>query len=148
LAGDNDEEIAKDFDMRGIRRIEKNKDKKSHGSRKRKEDKLASNVSGKEFAMDLKDNRFAAVLDGDDGKFRIDRTDPQCKETPAMKEILDEQKARRKKKRKKNASDQKKQPASTVTAPPNVTEKNLTSSAGSKAFSSLVQSLKSNISNH
>lgn len=140
LAGENDEEVARDYDMRGIQRIEKNKEKKLRGARKRKEDKLKAEISGQDFAIDLKDERFVAVLDGDDGRFGIDRTDPQYKETAAMRQILDEQKARRKKKRRKVSTEPQK-------VPPNVVEgSNNEKSAGSAALSSLVKSLKTKVS--
>jgi hypothetical protein len=142
LAGDNDEEAEKDFDMRGLQRIEKNKDKRLRGSRKRKEETLAADVAGKDFEIDLKDSRFAAVLDGSDGRFGIDRTDPQYKETPAMREIMEEQKARRKKRRTKLSSPSKEK----TLVPPDVVEgsSNMKSS-GSAALSSLVKSLKTKV---
>jgi len=99
LAGDNDEEDAKDFHMRSIRRIEKNKDKKLRGSRKRKEDKIASSTSGVRFQVDTSDDRFSALLEGTDARYGIDRTDPQYKETPAMQQILAEQTKRRRAKK-------------------------------------------------
>lgn len=123
--------------MRGIHRIQKNKDKNLRGSRKRKETELAAAVSGKDFTLDMKDNRFAAVLDGTDGRFGIDRTDPNYKETHAMKEILAEQTKRRKAKKRKVA----KEPVA-----PNVTAtESLEKSCGAAALSSLVMSLKSNV---
>ena len=141
LAGDNDEEAARDFDMRGIQRIEKNKDKKLRGPRKRKEEKLASGVAGQDFAVDVKDDRFAAVLEGD-ANFGIDRTAPEFKETQAMRDILEEQKKRRKKKRKKSDSTQQKKEE----VPPNVVaDSGAKTSAGSNALSSLVMSLKTKV---
>ena len=140
LAGDNDEEAARDFDMRGIQRIEKNRDKKLRGPRKRKEEKLASGVAGQDFAVNVKDDRFAAVLEGD-ANFGIDRTAPEFKETQAMRDILEEQKKRRKKKRKKSGSTQQEKEK----VPPNVVEDSGANSAGSNALSSLVMSLKSKV---
>lgn len=123
--------------MRGIQRIQKNKDKKLRGPRKRKETKLAAEVSGKDFTLDMKDKRFAAVLDGTDGRFGIDRTDPNYKETDVMKEILAEQTKRRKAKRSKVAKDP---------VAPNVTAtESFEKSCGAAALSSLVMSLKSNV---
>lgn len=86
LAGDHDEETAKDFHMRDLVRIEKNKSKKLRGSRKKKETEIRNNASGLDFQLDTKDSRFAAVLEGSDDRFGIDRTDPRFKETPAIKE--------------------------------------------------------------
>jgi hypothetical protein len=132
-----DEEDEKDYDMRGIRRIQKNKDKKLRGSRKRKETELAANVSGRDFKIDTKDQRFAAVLAGTDDRFGIDRTDPNFKGTDAMKEILAEQTKRRKAKKRKVT---KEQIAPDVTAVDGVE-----ASSGAAALSSLVTSLKSKV---
>mmetsp|Transcript_21949 Transcript_21949/g.25374 ORF Transcript_21949/g.25374 Transcript_21949/m.25374 type:complete len:187 (+) Transcript_21949:1962-2522(+) len=135
LAGDKDEEATKDFSMRDLIRIDKNKSKKLRGNRKRKEQELEANTSGLDFKIDTTDGRFSAVLDGTDARYGIDRTDPQYKETPAMREILDEQTKRRKrKKRKKND----------VVADVNV-DKMGTQSSGALALSSLVKSLKSKV---
>jgi hypothetical protein len=132
-----DEEDEKDYDMRGIHRIQKNKDKKLRGSQKRKETKLAANVSGKIFKIDTKDERFAAVLAGTDDRFGIDRTNPNFKETDAMKEILVEQTKRRKAKKRKVAKEQ---------IAPDVTAANgVETSSGATALSSLVMSLKSKV---
>ena len=82
--------------------MEKNKGKKLKGLRKRKEAKFAAEVSGTNFKVNVKDDRFKSVLDGSDGRFGIDKTDPSYKDTPAMREILSEQTKRRKTKRQKN----------------------------------------------
>ena len=131
-----DEEEAKDFHMRDLIRIDKNKSKKLRGSRKRKESQMVSSTSGLDFKIDTSDNRFAAVLEGTDERFGIDRTDPQYKETPAMREILAEQTKRRKEKgRKKRKSN--------VVADVNVNDAGR--SSGALALSSLVKSLKSKV---
>jgi hypothetical protein len=127
----------KDYDMQGIHRIQKNKDKKLRGSRKRRETKVAANVPGRDFKIDTTDNRFAAVLAGTDDRFGIDRTDPNFKETDAMKEILAEQTKRRKAKKRKVANEQ---------IAPDVTAVNgVENSSGAAALSSLVMSLKSKV---
>lgn len=126
--------------MRGLQRIEKNKSKKLRGSRKRKEKELASSVSGKDFHIDTKDARFAAVLEGTDDRFGIDRTDPNYKETEAMKEILSEQTKRRKAKKRKKSTAPKEKVAPNVSASDGVE-----SSSGAAALSSLVMSLKSKV---
>lgn len=132
-----DEEDEKDYDMRGIKRIQKNKNKKLRGLRKRKETELATNVSGRYFKVDTKDERFAAVLAGTDDRFGIDRTDPNYKETDAMKEILAEQTKRRKAKKRKVAIEH---------IAPNVTAADgVENSCGAAALSSLVLSLKSKV---
>jgi hypothetical protein len=137
LAGDNDEEQERDYDIRGIQRMEKNKGKKLKGSRKRKEDKTAADVSGTGFKVDVRDGRFSAVLDGTDGKFGIDKTDSNYKETSAMRDILAEQTKRRKKKRQKTKA---------TTVAPNVDAESEVKTTGSSALSSLVQRLKSKVS--
>ena len=140
LAGEHEEEEARDYDIRGIQRMEKNKNKKLKGGRKRKEDKLAADVSGKDFKLNVNDDRFAAVLDGADDRFGIDKTDPNYKDTSAMREILTEQSKRRRKKRRKTQEKQN----SVVT--PNVTADKNAASAGANALSMLVQKIKTQVS--
>eukprot|EP00980_Cylindrotheca_fusiformis_P003265 scaffold738_cov124-Cylindrotheca_fusiformis.AAC.4 len=139
LAGDNDEEQEKDFDIRGIQRMEKNKGKKLKGGRKRKEDKITADVSGTSFQVDVHDSRFSAVLDGSDGRFGIDKTDPNYKETAAMQDILNEQTKRRKKKRQKTTPN---------AVAPNVDAESGAKTSGSSALSSLVQRLKSKVTSN
>jgi hypothetical protein len=138
LAGEDDDEEARDYDIRGIQRMEKNEGKKLRGSRKRKEDKLAADVSGKGFKVDLEDNRFAAVLEGSDGRFGIDKTDPNYKDTSAMREVLKEQTRRRKNKRQRSKSEP---------VAPDVSAETAGKTTGSSALSSLVKRLKSKVSN-
>jgi len=136
IAGDNDEEAERNFDMRGIARKEKMKSKKLKRSRKRKEAEKAANVSGEAFAVDTTDSRFAAVLDGSDERFGIDRTDPSYKDTPAMQAVLAEQSKRRKaKKRSKVANDVSADAINRADAP----------TGGAAALSSLVKSLKTKV---
>jgi hypothetical protein len=126
--------------MRDLIRIDKNKSKKLRGSRKRKEEDIVSSTSGLGFKLDTTDDRFAAVLEGDDQRFGIDRTDPQYKETPAMREILAEQTKRRKKKgRKRRKKD-------VVAA--DVSADAVGQSSGAMALSSLVKSLKSKVASN
>jgi len=126
--------------MRGLQRIEKNKSKKLRGSRKRKEKELETTVSGKDFHIDTKDSRFAAVLEGTDDRFGIDRTDTNYKETEAMKEILSEQTRRRKAKKRKKSKATHDKVAPDVSATDGVE-----TSSGAAALSSLVMSLKSKV---
>ena len=123
--------------MRGIHRIQKNKNKKLRGSRKRKETELAANVSGRDFKVDTKDERFAAVLAGTDDRFGIDRTDPNYKETDAMKEILAEQTKRRKAKKRKEGREH--------ITPDVIAAEGVENSCCAAALSSLVMSLKSKV---
>lgn len=140
LAGENEEEEARDYDIRGIQRMEKNKGKKLRGSRKRKEDKIAADVSGKGFKVDTQDTRFAAVLEGSDDRFGIDKTDPNYKDTSGMRKILSEQTERRKKKRRK------KQGSDIPVVAPNVSVEQNAKSSGANALSALVQKLKTQVS--
>ncbi len=138
LAGDGDGEDARDFDIRGLQRIEKNKDKKLCGTRKRKELAIRADVTGKDFKVDVKDSRFSAVLDGADGRFGIDRTDPNFKETPAMQEILEEQMKRRKTKKRK-------QVVAPNTDADSSDARQGDKSSGATALTALVTSLKSRV---
>ena len=147
MAGDvdNDEE-KRDFDMRGLQRLEKNKDKKLRGSRKRKEAGRTANLSGTDFQIDVADDRFQAVLDGQDDRFGIDRADPNFKETPAMREILEEQTRRRKNKRQKKSKGEKEPSTSAqkdVSA--DVAAKASKPTGGAAALSALVKSLKNKV---
>lgn len=121
--------------MRGIQRMDKNKGKKLRGARRRKEEKLAANTSGTNFKLDTTDSRFAAVLDGADGRFGIDRTDPNFKETPAMREILTQQTRRRKAKKRARVEN----------VAPDVSAEGGAAGDGAMALSSLVKSLKSKV---
>jgi NUC153 domain len=135
-AGDNDDEDEKDYDIRGLIQMDKMKDRKLKGARKRKQEKLAANVSGQDFKIDTSDSRFSAVFTGDNGQFGIDRTDPNFRETEAMRQILDMQT--------KNRKARKRSKAEMVT--PNVNaDMTEGKSAGGKMLSSLVSSIKAKI---
>jgi hypothetical protein len=103
----SDEEGERDYDIRGLARINKNAAKKLKGARKRKEEKLTAGVSGTDFQMDVTDDRFASLMDGADARFGIDRTDPNFKETPAMKDILAEQSKRRRRQKKDSKNNKR-----------------------------------------
>ena len=143
LAGEHAEEEARDYDIRGIQRLEKNKGKKLKGSRKRKEAKKAADVSGSNFKINVDDNRFKAVLDGCDGRFGIDKTDPNFKDTTSMREILSEQTKRRKNKRQKKEHNA--QSAVVTNQNGNKANDNGGGSSGASALSFLVQKLKSQV---
>lgn len=134
-----EEEDAKDFHMRDIVRIEKNKNKKLRGSRKRKEEQIAANASGQDFHIDTTDSRFAAVLEGTDDRFGIDKTDPAFKETPAMRAILEQQTKRRKKKKRQVVAHE----VTDIDA--DKIDSTQIESSGAMALSSLVKSLKSKV---
>lgn len=137
MAGAGDEEEDKDYDIRGLQRLEQNKTKKLKGARKRKEAALEANLVGTNFKVDMQDDRFSAVLDGKDDRFGIDRTDPNFKETPAMREIMAEQTRRRKKRKTKTAK----------TVVPDVSADSAETNAGASALSSLVSRLKQKVPN-
>ncbi len=143
LAGEHAEEEARDYDIRGIQRMEKNKGKKLKGSRKRKEAKKAADVSGSNFKINVDDDRFKAVLDGSDGRFGIDKTDPNFKDTTAMRNILSEQTKRRKNKRQKKAHNSQ----NAVVTNENGSKANTSGkgASGASALSFLVQKLKSQV---
>ncbi len=85
--------------MRGLTKLERHSNKKMKGRRKRQLESLEANVSGQDFRVDASDNRFAALLDGKNDLYSIDRTHPAFKETSEMKELLQERSKRRKKDR-------------------------------------------------
>lgn len=72
-----DEEDRRDYDMHRLAREEKLKGKKLRGKRKRKEI-AREKAPGQDFSVDVADERFAAVLEGDT-RFGIDRTDASFK---------------------------------------------------------------------
>jgi hypothetical protein len=136
VAGDDGEEEAKDYDMRGLQRIDQNKSKKLKGARKRKEAALEANVTGTDFQVNVEDDRFSAVLDGSDDRYGIDMTDTNYKETPAMRKIMSEQTRRRKKR--KQTIGKKRVPDVSADSAQN-------GSSGASALSSLVSRLKKKV---
>ena len=95
-SGSDDE---RDYDMREIQRSERMKGKKLTGARKRKEKlrkERVGDVSGGDFGLDLQDDRFAPLLEGDQ-RFGVDPTSKEFKDTEGMRDILREQRRRRKK---------------------------------------------------
>jgi len=127
VAGDDEEEEKRDYDMRDIRKGEKEAKKRKNAV-----------PSTDEFEVDTADDRFKAVLDGQDDRFGIDRTDPSFKETRNMEKILSEQTKRRKKKRRDVAIDASAEDLESKKGQP---------SAGAAALSALVSRLKSNATN-
>jgi len=143
LAKEHAEEDTRDYDIRGIQRIEKNKGKKFKGSRKRKEAKIVADVSGTNFKINVNDDRFKAVLDGGDERFGIDKTNPNFKDTTSMREILNEQSKRRKNKRQKNTHNTSNTNTENPSKRGNTVNEGKTS--GASALSFLVQKLKSQV---
>ncbi|KAL7488686.1 hypothetical protein ACHAW6_014281 [Cyclotella cf. meneghiniana] len=143
IAGDKDEEHVKDYDMRGLAKLEKHAGKKLKGKRKRQMETLTANVSGQEFQVDTADERFAALLDGTDDRFGIDRTNPLYRETAAMKALLEEQTKRRKKSRgKKDSTTRNNEDDEEKAEPAHKIGGWVESSDEAKALSSLVKSLQ------
>lgn len=144
-----DEEDAKDFDMRGLEKLERHANKKLRGKRKRQLENLAANVSGQGFQVDTKDDRFSALLEGADDRFGIDRTNPAFKETTAMKNLLEEQAKRRKKNRGKSkekvSSDKSKHQQSDGKGGNKKNDSWVESSSGAMELSSLVKSLQTKV---
>jgi hypothetical protein len=95
VMGGEGEESARDYDMVALEREEKMKGKKLRGRRKRKEE-MREPAAGRGFEVDVQDTRFAAVITGEDGRFGIDRTAPEFKETEGMRKILETQRKIRK----------------------------------------------------
>lgn len=130
--------------MRGLAKLEKHAGKKLKGKRKRQMETLAANVSGQEFQIDTSDDRFAALLDGTDDRFGIDRTNPMYKETGAMKTLLEEQTKRRKQNRGKQQYVVARQPKADTTV---IGDAMVDKSGGAIALSSLVKSLQQKVKN-
>ncbi|SCU85796.1 LAME_0D02850g1_1 [Lachancea meyersii CBS 8951] len=83
------------FNMNEIMRSEKEKSKKSKFQDKRK-------ITDDEFKPDLNDPRFSEVFEDHD--FAIDPSQPEFKQTPAMKQILQERNKRSHKNKNKKRS--------------------------------------------
>jgi hypothetical protein len=133
--------------MRGLAKLERHAGKKLKGKRKRQMETLAANVSGQEFQIDTTDDRFAALLDGTDDRFGIDRTNPMYKETGAMKTLLEEQTKRKKKNRGKGKVDTVKKLAEPNTSITGQSDGWVDKSDGAMALSSLVKSLQRKVKN-
>jgi hypothetical protein len=116
--------------------MDKLKGEKLKGARKRKQDKLAANVSGGDFKINTQDNRFAAVLKGADNRFGIDCKYSSFNDTPAMRDILSGQTKERTKRKKAKKN---------LVTPSINAEAAGSMSSGAVALSSLVQSLKSKV---
>ena len=128
--------------MRGLTKLQKlsakNSTKRLKGKRKRQYETLHAQVTGQEFQLDTSDGRFAALLDGEDDRYGIDRTNPAYRETGGMATLLREQSERRRKKQEKckeGSVDDK------LAAGGSWVEQ----SAGAMELSSLVKSLQSKV---
>lgn len=99
LMFDDDEN---DYDMRAISKHERDelsgrneKKRKADLKKKKKHASVDEQPLGADFQVDVDDARFAPVFDGSDGKFGIDRTSLEFKETKNMSRILQLQQQRR-----------------------------------------------------
>lgn len=134
--------------MRGLEKLERHANKKLRGKRKRRMESLAANVSGQDFQVDTKDDRFSAMLEGTDDRFGIDRTNPAFKETAAMKSFLEEQVKRREKIRGKSKVDISEMSRHLSDGKNrNKTDAWVESSRGAIELSSLVKSLQTKVNN-
>lgn len=91
------EEDDEGYDVRKLEKVERLKNKKLRGKRKRQRDALNEEMKQDGFNFDAADSRFGAVLDG--ANFAIDPAAPDFKRTTAMTQLLNEQSKRRTKKR-------------------------------------------------
>jgi hypothetical protein len=98
-----EDNLENDYDMRDLVKEEKLKNKKGK-SKKNKLKLLQENKGNDNFELNLEDDRFKKLYDGD-SKFGIDRTSNEFKETKVMKEILDVQSSRRDKKQNDNSNN-------------------------------------------
>lgn len=97
--GADDDAGDEEYNMRSLAKEAKLKAKVQAGSKSKnvlKELKkiAAKNKTSGEFEVDLGDDRFAAVVEGD-ARYAIDPTSTLFKQTAGMKSILDEQRKRK-----------------------------------------------------
>ncbi|KAJ3538086.1 hypothetical protein NM688_g6570 [Phlebia brevispora] len=91
-ASDNPKGEPKHFDMKAVVKAEKMKGKKPKHRKAKKNDEDANELQ-EDFSIDVKDERFRAVLD--DHSFAIDPSNPHFKKTKSMSAILEERSKRR-----------------------------------------------------
>ncbi|KAI0082298.1 hypothetical protein K474DRAFT_1655677 [Panus rudis PR-1116 ss-1] len=89
-APDRPDDEPKHFNMKAIIKAEKLKGKKLKGKRKRQAEQ--ENELQEDFAIDVKDERFKAVLE--DPTFAIDPSNPHFKKTKSMAALLEERSKR------------------------------------------------------
>lgn len=86
---DGEKDKVEHFDMKEILKAEK-KAKRNKGKKSKKDDEPA--VSGMDFEVDVKDDRFAGLYDSHE--FAIDPNQPQFKKTAGMEKLLEERRKR------------------------------------------------------
>ncbi|KAI0698440.1 hypothetical protein C8T65DRAFT_12783 [Cerioporus squamosus] len=99
-ASDNPNGEVKHFDMKAVLRAEKQKGKKRKGKKGKKGADDGENELQEDFSIDVKDDRFKAVLE--DHTFAIDPSNPHFKKTKSMAALLDERSRRQQEKASKN----------------------------------------------
>lgn len=101
FAGEDDADSDREYDMREIALAEKQK--KKNKIKKKNKKVTSDNVQSSDFQIDVDDNRFNKLFDGD-ANFGIDKTSVEFKETPGIKQILEEQRQRKKKQKKTHST--------------------------------------------
>ncbi|RDX55768.1 hypothetical protein OH76DRAFT_1338050 [Lentinus brumalis] len=99
-ASDNPNGEVKHFDMKAVLRAEKKKGRKKKGKKGKKGADDGENEIQEDFSIDVKDDRFKAVLE--DHTFAIDPSNPHFKKTKSMAALLDERSRRQQEKASKN----------------------------------------------
>ncbi|KAH9858106.1 hypothetical protein C2E23DRAFT_164513 [Lenzites betulinus] len=98
-ASENPDAEIKHFDMKAVLRSEKRGGKKKRGKKGKKGAEDEAEVQ-EEFAIDVKDDRFKAVLE--DHTYAIDPSNPHFKKTKSMAALLEERSRRQQEKSSKN----------------------------------------------
>ncbi|KAI0651940.1 hypothetical protein C8Q79DRAFT_68312 [Trametes meyenii] len=91
-ASENPDAEVKHFDMKAVLRAEKRGGKKKKGKKGKKDADDGEADLQEDFKIDVKDERFQAVLD--DHTFAIDPSNPHFKKTKSMAALLDERSRR------------------------------------------------------
>ncbi|KAI1788754.1 hypothetical protein LXA43DRAFT_924461 [Ganoderma leucocontextum] len=99
-ASDNPNDEVTHFDMKAVLRAEKRGGKKKKGKKGKKGADGGENELQEDFVIDVKDDRFKAVLE--DHTFAIDPTNPHFKKTKGMAALLDERSRRQHEQASKN----------------------------------------------
>ncbi|KAI0669809.1 hypothetical protein C8Q78DRAFT_976734 [Trametes maxima] len=99
-ASENPDAEVKHFDMKAVLRAEKRGGKKKKGKKGKKGADDGEADLQEDFRIDVKDERFQAVLD--DHTFAIDPSNPHFKKTKGMSALLDERSRRQQEKTSRN----------------------------------------------
>lgn len=101
FAGEDDADSDREYDMREIALAEKQK--KKNKIKKKNKKGTSDNLQSSDFQINVDDNRFNKLFDGD-ANFGIDKTSVEFKETPGIKQILEEQRQRKKNQKKTHSN--------------------------------------------